>query len=204
MFGIEVNNLAKRFGTRAVFSGIDFSLESGQSIAVVGANGSGKTTLLKTVLGLIPPSSGQAVFRQDGKKLEFDEFRRKATLIGPYLALYGPLTARENISFLSKINGYTVEDSFIDHVLEMVGLPGRGGDYVEEYSSGMIQRLRYALAMIRNPDFIFIDEPTVNLDDEGKKMAYGLIESFRPDAVMVIATNEKEEYALADSVCKLD
>ncbi|RKX22707.1 MAG: ABC transporter ATP-binding protein [Candidatus Zixiibacteriota bacterium] len=203
MFELEVKNVSKWFGTRKIFENINLDLKSGQSIAVAGPNGSGKTTLLRIIIGLTVPTAGEVVFSQENKKLDFDSYRSSLSLVGPYLSLYGSLTARENLKFISKVSGTLSSDSDIGEMLEKVGLDGRGDDYVLEFSSGMQQRLKYAAALIKNPSILILDEPTSNLDDEGKKRVFNIINQYRPDSIIIIATNEKEEYSLADSVCQL-
>jgi len=203
MLKLRVNKLSKHFGTRKVFSNIEFELKSGESIAVTGPNGSGKTTLLKTILGILPASKGKAEYFEDVRQLEFDRYRKKIALVAPYLNLYDNLTARENLHFLSAVNGSRITDSDIDMALHAVGLEGRGEDFAGAYSSGMKQRLKYALAMVRDPEILFVDEPTSNLDDAGKKIVFDLIKNYRTDAIVLIATNEIEEYALAQGRCQL-
>jgi heme exporter protein A len=203
MLRLDVKNASKWFGARKVFENIDFSLEPGQSIAVIGPNGSGKTTMLRLIVGLTIPTRGSATFWDNSKKLDFDSYRRSLSLVAPYLSLYGSLTAKENLKFISKIGGIAVADSEIDAMLETVGLEGRGNDFVSAFSSGMQQRLKYAVAMIKNPSILILDEPTTNLDDEGKKRVFDIIKQYRPDSIIVIATNEKEEYSLADTTCQL-
>ena len=203
MLKLEADNIAKWFGERKVFENIGFSLEPGQSLAVIGPNGSGKTTLLRIIIGLTPPTKGNISFLRDGKSLDFNIYRKELSLVSPYLSLYGSLTACENLRFLSKLNGNDIDNKTINNVLEQVGLEGRGDDYVSEYSSGMQQRLKYAAALIKNPSVLLLDEPTANLDDFGKKKVFDLIKTYRPDSIFIIATNEKEEYSLAESVCQL-
>ncbi len=203
MFGLEVKNVSKWFGVRKVFENINLDLKSGQSIAIAGPNGSGKTTLLRIIIGLTVPTRGEVIFSKDRKRLDFDGYRPSLSLVGPYLSLYGSLTARENLKFISKVNGTLSSDMNIDKLLDKVGLDGRGDDYVSEFSSGMQQRLKYAAALIKNPSILMLDEPTSNLDDEGKKGVFDIINQYRPDSIVIIATNEKEEYSLADSVCQL-
>ena len=203
MIKLEVQNLAKRFGPRKVFSDINFSLETGQSIAIVGPNGSGKSTLLKLLIGFNYPTKGKVIFSENGRTLEFDAYRRRLALVSPYLALYGSLTAHENLRFFAKVNGDNVTDDQIEKTLSSVGLAGRGDDFVAAYSSGMLQRLKYAVAMLKNPGILMVDEPTSNLDDAGKKIISGLIDARRNESIIIIATNEKEEYGLADRLCQL-
>ncbi len=203
MINLDVKNISKWFGTRKVFENISFSISSGQSLAVVGPNGSGKTTLLKLIIGLVVPTRGEVFFSANGRKLDFDEYRPVLSLVGPYLSLYGSLTAIENLQFISKVNGSKISELEIRNMLELVGLDGRGDDFVSAYSSGMQQRLKYAAALIKNPSILILDEPTSNLDDEGKKKIFDLINRYRPDSIIIIATNEKEEHSLADNTCQL-
>jgi heme exporter protein A len=203
MINLEVQNLAKRFGSRKVFDNINFALEPGHSLAIVGPNGSGKSTLLKLIIGFGIPTRGQVIFSENNKKLDFDQYRRRLALVSPYLALYGSLTARENLEFLSKVNGDIISRDQIEKILSQVGLDGRGEDFVSAYSSGMLQRLKYATAFLKNPEILLIDEPTSNLDDAGKKIVFELLESRRKDTIIIIATNEKEEYGFAEQLCQL-
>ena len=121
-------------GERKVFENIGFSLEPGQSLAVTGPNGSGKTTLLRIVIGLTPPTKGQVSFLRDGKRIDFNIYRKELSLVAPYISLYGSLTARENLRFLSKVNGNDIDNAAINNVLDQIGLEGRGDDYGSEYS----------------------------------------------------------------------
>lgn len=203
MLKLETKNLAKRFGARKVFEDINMSLQPGQSVAIVGPNGSGKTTLLQVIIGLIYPSVGKVTFSNDGKKLDFEQYRKHLSLVAPYYSLYDALTARENLRFFTTVGGCRVDDDKIDKSLEQVGLSGRGDDYVSSYSTGMKQRLKYAVAMLRKPKVFLIDEPGANLDESGKKIVFDLINSLRSNSIIIIATNEREEYSLADQLCQL-
>ncbi len=203
MLRLKIEKLTKQFGARKVFTDITFELTGGESIALVGPNGSGKTTLIMTVLGLLPPTRGKTEYFEDDKKLDFEQYRKKVALVAPYLNLYDNLTARENLRFLSVVNGYKIGNNDIDRALETVGLAGRGDDFAGAYSSGMKQRLKYALAIVRDPEILFVDEPTSNLDEAGKKIVFDLIKNYRNDAILIIATNETEEYTLAEKRCQL-
>lgn len=203
MFGLEVKNVSKWFGARKVFDEINLELKSGQSLAIAGPNGSGKTTLLRIIIGLTAPTGGEVLFSKDQKKLDFDGYRPSLSLVGPYLSLYGSLSASENLKFIAKVNGLITTDEDIEKILDQVGLEGRGDDYFSDFSSGMQQRLKYAAALIKNPSILILDEPTSNLDDEGKRKVFDIINQYRPDSIIIIATNEKEEYSLADSIYQL-
>jgi len=196
-------SLAKRFGALAVFSDISFELQSGQSLAVVGPNGSGKSTLLMLLLGMYQPTRGAVVFKDGDALMDEDAIRRKSALVSPYLSLYDNLTAEENLVFLVTVSGGNVTGKRINELLSLVGLEGRGMDPVGSYSSGMKQRLKYAAALVKEPAFLFLDEPMSNLDDQGKQMVRDVIEQLRGQAVIVLGTNEQEDYGLADGICRV-
>lgn len=204
MYSLIVENLGKRFGERKVFSKINFELHSGDSIAIVGSNGSGKSTLLKVILSLLTPTRGKVLYKEDELILDEDNFRSYISFVSPYLNLYDHLTAEENLVFFSTVAGFTVTGKEINALLAKVGLEGRGMDYVVGYSSGMKQRLKYAVALLKKPEFLFLDEPTSNLDDAGKKIVFDIVEEYRKDSIILVATNEKEEYELAKDVIRLN
>ena len=91
----------------------------------------------------------------------------------------------------------------INELLARVGLEGRGADMVTAYSSGMKQRLKYAAALLKEPEYLLLDEPTSNLDAAGCAVVCEIIEEYRHNAIVVIATNEEEEYQLAGGVSRL-
>ncbi len=195
--------MAKRFGPLKVFSGIDFDLQTGDSLAVVGRNGSGKSTLLMTLLGQYRANRGTVEFQRDDRQMDDAEIRRQTALVSPYLNLYSQRSAEENLKFFSTVSGPAITGKQINDLLERVGLAGRGNDYVGGYSSGMKQRLKYAVALLKNPGFLFLDEPSSNLDEAGRKIVRQIIEENRESRITIIATNETEEYALAGKRCEL-
>jgi heme exporter protein A len=203
MFTLIAENLGKQFGSRKVFSGISFELATGQSIAITGRNGTGKSTLLMLLLGIHHPTRGRVMFEQDGDKLDDTMIRVRTSLVSPYLNLYDQLTGEENLVFFATLAGINLTGKKIDHILARVGLEGRGVDRVGAYSSGMKQRLKYAVALLKDPAYLFLDEPSSNLDADGKRLVHDLIEERRRDSLVIIATNEVEEYSLADETIRL-
>jgi len=201
---LVVENLNLAFGSRRVLKDVSFDLKTGDSLAVVGRNGSGKTTLLKVLSGLISPGLGQVVFRDGERKMEEAEIRRKLSFVGPELNLYETLTATENLEFFATMRGLELGRELADKILDMVGLSGRGRDYFGAYSSGMKQRLKYAVALLSDPDFLLLDEPSANLDDEGRAIVSQIMERQIKRGILIIATNEREEYAFAERQYRLD
>ena len=201
---IEVKNLYRNFGSRKVLKDISFFLQTGDSLAIVGKNGSGKTTLLRILAGLSAPTRGEITFSLNEQKISRQEAKRRLSYVGPELALYDSLTAAENLKFFATMRGIAIDDSLVEKILDMVGLEGRGRDFYRAYSSGMKQRLKYAVALLNAPDYLLLDEPTSNLDEEGKKIVSQIIARQKENGILIMATNEKEEYGFAEKQYRLN
>jgi heme exporter protein A len=129
------------------------------------------------------------------------EARRHIGMVSPDIVLYDELTALENLSFFSHVSGIRHTVNEFEDRLEQVGLTKRGNDKVGSYSSGMKQRLKYCLALLRNQELLLLDEPTSNLDDSGRLLVDTIIKSFK--GILVIATNEKSELDYGDQIIRL-
>ena len=196
-----MRGLAKSYPGRPVFKDINATVESGNVLIITGPNGSGKTTLLRVICGFIRPTRGSAVLAMNGKELRGIEIRPYIGLVSPDLVLYDELTALENLYFFGNIAGSRFSETDLENRLARVGLEKRGNDRVGSYSSGMKQRLKYCLALLRNPGLLLLDEPTSNLDDQGKALTSEIIKSH--EGILVIATNEKSELDYGDQIIRL-
>lgn len=203
MLALTATALGKRFMRRKLFTDLDISLTTGQSLVVSGANGSGKSTLLQILMGLQRPSHGKVTYRLDDRILNDQDRRQAVGFVAPYISLYDGLTAEENIKFFATVSGRQITGKSVDAVLEEVGLLDRRSDLVGEYSSGMKQRIKYAVATMLRPACLVLDEPTANLDEEGKRLVRDIIQRHRESSVIVIATNESEELELGQQQIRL-
>ncbi len=203
MIQLEAIDLSKSFGTRRIFENVSFSTGIGESLAITGPNGSGKSTMIHILTGLGRASSGTVQYSGDRGKLAFEQYHDRMSVVTPYHELYDALTAFENIVFYTRMSGREVSREDMDEAVKSVGLTGRGNDAVGSYSSGMKQRLKYALARLRQPEILLLDEPTAYLDASGKELILEYLKSLKNSALMVIATNEREEADFADRVCQL-
>ncbi len=195
-YSIKAENIWKRFNHGYIFRKINFSISSGEILAVSGINGSGKTTFLKILAGLTAPDKGRIVIYRGEEKISAP-YSGIVGYLGPYMELYDKLTALENLQFFATQLQVDKKRSGYHEILEIIGLEGRGNDYVENFSSGMKQRMKYALLMLKKFPVILLDEPTANFDAEGKKLFRSFVEENR-DSVIVIAGNEEEEIALGN------
>ncbi len=196
---LTATELKKVFNRRVVFKNISFEVKSGEVLSITGPNGSGKSTASKIICGLLTPTSGEIVLMDDGMKIDRDEIHEHVGFVAPYLELYGEFTALENLRIEAKARGLKWKgDDKLHEILELVGLFSRRNDELRSFSSGMKQRLKYAAALIHEPDMMVLDEPTANLDIAGTDMVFALVDKLRKDKIVVVATNDEKEAALGD------
>lgn len=198
---LTLDGLTKAYPGRPVFSNVSAEVPSGRRLVITGPNGSGKSTLIRVICGFIRPTKGKVALRMGGTVLSRIEIRPHIGLVSPDLVLYDELTAFENLSFFAGVAGSFFTGEELSNKLELIGLGGRGDDLVGSYSSGMKQRLKYCLALLRDPSLLLLDEPTANLDDVGKSLVESIINSHK--GVLVIATNEKTELRYGDEIIRL-
>jgi len=201
---IEVSGIQKSFGDRKVLKDINFTIETPNSIGITGHNGSGKSTLMKILAQIIAPTKGKVTIKHDGKELPADRHLEVIKMVAPEMALYEMLSAYENLEFFAKLASVPMPKSEQDRLLDLVGLAGRGDDFVGAYSSGMKQRLKYAVALLAKPEILLLDEPTSNLDDEGKQIVVNIMKQQQNERILIIATNEQEDLNRVASVIRLD
>ena len=164
---IQFDHVSRRLGGRNVLKDIELQVPAGIIAGLVGPNGSGKTTLLKLMAGFIKATSGDVrLFGYDPFVHRAEVMRRARFAFAPP-AVYGSLTAREHLNFLSATDMRPSERSTRDEimtVLETVGLADRADDKAHTYSFGMKQRLNLAQALLPMPALLVFDEPTDGLD----------------------------------------
>ena len=201
---VAVRALAKQYGGRWLFGGLDLRCEAGACLAVTGPNGSGKSTLLRILAGLTPPGRGTVRFELAGRSLAPAAARAHLGMVAPDHALYEELTGCENLQFFSRLRGLEPDRAELASALERVGLEGRGGDLVRAYSTGMRQRLRLACAVAHEPAFLLMDEPGAHLDEAGRALVAAAIASVRQrGGIAVLATNVEREARHGDQTLRL-
>jgi putative ABC transport system ATP-binding protein len=212
---VEARRLGKQVSTRegvlTLLDDINFRIDAGTSIAILGASGSGKTTLLGLLAGLDLPSSGEVII--DGQNLnELDEDGRaqlRASLVGfvfqNFQLLYG-LTALENVMLPLELAQATQPRNTAAALLDRVGLGERLHHYPNQLSGGEQQRCAIARAFATQPRYLFADEPTGNLDSEtGKRIIELLFElNSEQGTTLIMATHDTQLSQLCQQRMRLD
>src|SRR5262245_55119005 len=198
---LSASGLSKFYGNLTAFSKLEYSAFAGEILVVAGPNGSVESTLLKIAAGLLTPTAGRIEFR-DAMEIIPKEFRRRHLyMVSPDLSFYEELTARENLNFFLALLGRPSRT--MTETLSRVGLGGREEDEVAGFSLGMRQRQKYALAFLLEPKFLFLDEPTANLDEPGIKIVVELLNEQKKRGLALVATNDPNEYAWGDKKLEL-
>ena len=185
---IVAKNISKTFDDKKVIQDISFSVKKGSICGLIGRNGAGKTTLMKIMCGLLEPDKGSLMINGSGIKKEKDMVRSNIGYVPQKSALYFDLTGLENLQFFGAIldlNGKELEIE-IRKVIEVTDLQKHINSLVSKYSGGMQKRLNLAIGLLGNPQILFLDEPTVGVDPQTKKIILNALEAIAKDKNITI------------------
>ncbi len=200
---LDLHEISIAYGPRQVVHNLNLVLRTGEVLVVAGTNGSGKSSLLRLLCGLQRASHGQISYYVNDVQLTREQIRSVVGWLSPDLQLYRELTALENLRFFTQLRGLKLDDSQLIQRLDLLGLAGRSQDLLATFSSGMIQRMRFAFALLHDPLVLLLDEPTVTFDERGAAMCAEIIAAQRQRGITVVATNDTREEALGDYVLRL-
>ena len=199
--GIQMQGLVKSFRTPQgpvhAVRNVDISIAPGETVALLGPNGAGKSTTIDMLLGLLPPDTGSvSLFGMS------PEQAIKAGAIGAMLqtgSLIRDLTVRELLTMMAALYPNPLG---VDEVLQLTGIEDIAGRYAHKLSGGQTQRVRFAIALISDPDLLVLDEPTVAMDVEGRHAFWATMRRFATAGkTVVFATHYLEEAdAYADRI----
>lgn len=191
--GLVVDDLARRYGRRWAVARVSFAVEPGTACQVVGPNGSGKSTLLRCLATALPANHGTA--RLDGQELwtHRRSLRKQVAFLSHASRLYEDLSARDNVAVWARLGGYPTRQ---DALIERVGLEPDRSDPVHSFSAGMRRRLALAIALMKKPRMLLLDEPFAALDPQGRELVLDIVRDVRDaGAVVLMATHLPEQAA---------
>lgn len=199
---IETINLRKCFGSLCAVKNVNLKVEKGEIFGFLGPNGAGKTTTINVLTTLIQPTSGEAYVNGFNVKTEDRNIRETVGFVPQEVVLENQLTARENVEFYGRLYNVPEEEiqDKIPKLLAMVDLQDRENDLVATYSGGMKRRLEIAKAFLHNPPLIILDEPTIGLDPQTRRVIWDKIREFNKklNVSIFLTTHYLEE---ADVLC---
>jgi ABC-type multidrug transport system ATPase subunit len=196
---IDLDKVSKKYGSQWIFRGVSASFESGGTYAITGANGSGKSTLLKVISGIITPNEGKVIFSNNNSPIAVEDIYKHISYSAPYLDLPEELTIAEMITFhagMRDLNGITAGE-----LLKVIDIPAT--KEIRDCSSGMKQRVKFALAYYTQSDILLLDEPTANMDHNWRDWTLSLVKSDKQKRLTIISSNEEYEYERAQVVVSL-
>ncbi len=198
---IETASLTKYYGSLGAVQSVDFSVDKGEVFGLLGPNGAGKTTTIRMLTTLSPPTSGTA--RVAGHDVLEDPLnvKRAIGVVPQMLNLDIELTAAENLEYHGRLHRMKPSDRAArgDELLRFVGLRDRRDTPVEHLSGGMRRRLLIARGLMHRPRVVFMDEPTVGLDPQARRMIWGMIGSLKRSGITILLTTHYIEEA--DALC---
>jgi len=198
-FVIQTDRLAKRYKNVVAVDDLSMEIRRGRVYGLLGPNGSGKTTTMGLLLGLQAPTSG--TFSLFGCNHGHRDLLRRVGALVENSSFYPYLSGYQNLRYFQMISGRGSEGE-LESLVDRVGLAGRGDDLFRTYSYGMKQRLGIALALLGDPDLVFLDEPTNGLDPEGMIEMRELIKSLGDGSRTVLLSSHllHEVEQVCDSV----
>lgn len=212
---LETENLKKYYGTEPnitkALDGIDFKVEKGEFVAIVGTSGSGKSTLLNMLGGLDIPTAGKVKIQgKDLSELNDEQLtifrRRNIGFIFQNYNLLPMLNVYENIVLPIELDGQMVDQTFLNEIISMLGLEEKLKDMPNMLSGGQQQRVAIARALLTKPAIVLADEPTGNLDSRTSKDVLELIQktSKKFEQTVVMITHNDHIADLADRIVRIE
>ena len=205
---IKVRELHKDFGEIYAVQGVSFEVKKGEIFSLLGPNGAGKSTIISMLACLLEPTGGDALVM--GHSITRDPMAVKAAIgvVPQDIALYGDLSARENLLFWGKMYGLrgAALGRRVDEVLEIVGLADRQKGKVAKYSGGMKRRLNIGVALLHTPEIVIMDEPTVGIDPQSRRNILDNVKELNRQGMTVLYTTHYMEEAqeLSDHIAIMD
>jgi ABC-2 type transport system ATP-binding protein len=166
---IETQELTKNYGPITAVDNLNLTISKGEIFGLLGPNGAGKTTTILMLMGLSEPSSGSIRVAGLDPVRQPLKVKKMVGYMPDNMGFYGDMTGRENLFYTARLNGISPDraNNIIEELMIKVGLKEASNRKVREYSRGMRQRLGIADVLLKDPEVIFLDEPTLGLDPEG-------------------------------------
>ena len=200
---IEIKALTKRFGARTAVDGLSLEIKKGELMALLGVNGAGKTTTIKMLCCLLPPTEGDALVLGDSIVREPQKVKGRHNISPQETAVAPNLTIEENLMLMAGMYGASKAEAKAraKELMASFELLDRAKDMAGKLSGGLQRRLSIAMALISEPEVLFLDEPTLGLDVRARRDLWKIVEGLKGKITIVLTTHYLEEAeALSDRI----
>jgi len=197
---IEVKNLVKHYPRVKAVNGVDFAIMPGTCFGLLGPNGAGKTTTVEILEGVHRATSGEILYK--GEPVD-KRFKNEAGIMFQSTALQDFITVRETLEMFARLYPQNAD---IEELIKRCNLTEYLDQDNRQLSGGQRQRLLLAIALVNNPNIIFLDEPTTGLDPQARRNFWDLIESIKAEGKTILLTTHymDEAYVLCDEIAIMD
>jgi ABC-type multidrug transport system ATPase subunit len=189
---LSLTNIAKKFKKDWVFRNVNFQFETPGTYVIKGSNGSGKSTLLKLISSYLSPSEGEQKLTLHSKEISIDEWPKHISYAAPYFELIEEMFLEEFVEFYIKFKPLRANIS-MDDLIQIAYLDESKHKQIKNFSSGMKQRLKLALAWLSEVSIILLDEPSSNLDKKGVEWYRNLAKEYSKDKLVIVCSNNIED-----------
>lgn len=203
MNAIEIDNLTKEFKGRTAVDGLCLSIKKGELFALLGVNGAGKTTTIRMLSCISKPTSGDAILLGESILSNPQGVKEKINVSPQESAVAPNLTVKENLELIARIYGKDKKSAGIkaEEIISTFGLTEVARDKAKTLSGGWQRRLSIAMALISQPQILFLDEPTLGLDVIARRELWSAIEKLKGKITIILTTHYMEEAeALSDRI----
>lgn len=197
---IQLENVGLHFKKQWIFKNINQEIAQNDVMAFLGKNGSGKSSLLKICAAYLSPSAGNVSFIHNEKAMSSEHIFAHCAIASPWIELIEEMTLMEFFSFHFSFKKNKIP---IKEIIQEIDLSGKENEYLQNFSSGMLQRVKLAQAFYADTAILLLDEPLSNLDSKGFELYQDLINKYTKDRIVCIASNEPKEYINANKFIHL-
>jgi ABC-type multidrug transport system ATPase subunit len=193
MIRIQAQGIGKRFNREWIFRNLTAEFKTGNIYAITGPNGSGKSTLVQALCGQMPLSQGVLTYYENEVEIPIEQVFEKVSIAAPYLDLIDEFSLHEQVRFHATGKSFSVNLTEND-IIEQLYLQENRNKFLMNFSSGMKQRVKLALALFSDSPVIFLDEPGTNLDRKAFTWYLDNLQRIKAHKLIFIASNQPEEY----------
>lgn len=205
---LEAKALTKIFNKHKAVHNLHISIKEGEILGLLGPNGAGKSTTISMISSLLEPTEGDILYKGKSILRKPGTLRKELGLVPQEIALYPEFTGKENLLFFAKLYRVPSKERAerIAEVLSIVGLTERASDKVETYSGGMKRRLNIACALLHQPKFLIMDEPTVGIDPQSRNHILEMVKELSNQGMTILYTSHymEEIETLCDRIAIMD